>query len=383
MLKGEVIADGWRSEEVKEALDSCLACKGCKSDCPTHVDMATYKAEFLSHYHEHKPRPVQAYSMGMIGRWAPLAAAWPALTNLFTQSPGLSSVAKAVAGIAPERAIARFAPRPFRKLFDKHVPKGSGAKRVMLWPDTFNNYFHPQTAMAAVRVLEHANYRVDIPSVRLCCGRPLYDFGLLDQAKQQLRDILNALRPAIEAGIPLVGLEPACLAVFRDEMLNLFPNDELALTLARQSFMFSEFLVKHARYTPPKLKMKAIVHGHCHQKAVVGMADDVTLLGDMGLDFDLLDSGCCGMAGSFGFDKDKVDLSMRIGELVLLPEVRAAASDTLIITNGYSCQEQIAQGAQRKAMHLAEVIDLAIQRQGSAHPRLHHAERTVREAEIE
>ena len=383
MLKGEVIADGWKSEEVKEALDHCLACKGCKSDCPTHVDMATYKSEFLSHYYEHKPRPVQAYSMGMIGRWAPLAAALPGLTNLVTQTPGLASIAKAVAGIAPERDIARFAPRSFRKLYARHASKAAGDQRVMLWPDTFNNYFHPETAMAAVRVLEHAGYRVEIPSLRLCCGRPLYDFGLLDQAKQQLRDILDALRPAIDAGVPLVGLEPACLAVFRDEMVNLFPNDAQALKLAKQTYLFSEFLNKVARYKPPALKMKALVHGHCHQKAVVGMADEVALLGAMGLDFDLLDSGCCGMAGSFGFDKDKYELSKRIGELVLLPEVRAAAPDTLIVTNGYSCQEQIAQGAQRKAMHLAEVIDLAIQRQASGHPRLHHAERGVREVEIE
>jgi FAD/FMN-containing dehydrogenase/Fe-S oxidoreductase len=308
MLKGEVITDGWRSEEVKEALDHCLACKGCKSDCPTHVDMATYKAEFLSHYHEHKPRPVQAYSMGMIGRWAPLAAALPALTNLVTQTPGLRSVAKALAGIAPQRGIARFAPKPFRALFAQHEPRVESDKRVMLWPDTFNNYFHPETAMAAVRVLEHAGYRVEIPAVRLCCGRPLYDFGLLDQAKQQLRDILEALQPAIDAGVPLIGLEPACLAVFRDEMVNLFPTDAQALKLSRQTFMFSEFLNKQAGYRPPPLPLKAIVHGHCHQKAVVGMADEVALLGAMGLDFDLLESGCCGMAGSFGFDKHKYAL---------------------------------------------------------------------------
>jgi Fe-S oxidoreductase len=384
MLKGEVIEGGWRSEEVKEALDHCLACKGCKSDCPTHVDMATYKAEFLSHYHEHKPRPVQAYSMGMIGRWAPLAAALPGLTNLVTQTPGLSSIAKAVAGIAPERDIARFAPRTFRKLFGARKAAGAaGGRRVMLWPDTFNNYFHPGTAMAAVRVLEHAGCRVEIPSVRLCCGRPLYDFGLLDQAKRQLREILDALRPAIDDGVPLVGLEPACVAVFRDEMVNLYPNDAQALKLAGQTFMFSEFLVRQARYTPPPLKLKAVVHGHCHQKAVFGMADEVSLLGAMGLDFDLLDSGCCGMAGSFGFDKDKVELSKRIGELVLLPQVRAAAQDTLVITNGYSCREQIAQGARRHALHLAEVIDLAIQRQRGASPRLHHAERAVQDAEIE
>jgi FAD/FMN-containing dehydrogenase/Fe-S oxidoreductase len=383
MLKGEVITDRWRSEEVKEALDHCLACKGCKSDCPTHVDMATYKAEFLSHYYEHKPRPVQAYSMGMIGRWAPLAAALPGLTNLVTQTPGLNSIAKAVAGIAPEREIARFAPRPFRKLFEAREAQGGGERRVMLWPDTFNNYFHPETAMAAVRVLEHAGYRVEIPSVRLCCGRPLYDFGLLDQAKRQLREILDALRPAIEAGVPLVGLEPACVAVFRDEMVNLFPADALAVALAKQTFMLSEFLVKQARYRPPPLKMKAIVHGHCHQKAVVGMGDEIALLGAMGLDFDLLDSGCCGMAGSFGFDRDKVQLSMRIGEMVLLPEVRAAEKDTLVITNGYSCREQIAQGAQRQALHLAEVLDLAIQRHGSGHPRMHHVERALPDAEIE
>ncbi|WP_345540723.1 FAD-binding and (Fe-S)-binding domain-containing protein [Variovorax defluvii] len=383
MLRGEVITDKWRSEEVKEALDHCLACKGCKSDCPTHVDMATYKAEFLSHYYETKARPVQAYSMGMIGRWAPLAAALPALTNLVTQTPGLRSVAKAISGIAPERDIARFAPRPFRKLFRAHKSKGTGDRRVMLWPDTFNNHFHPETAMAAVRVLEHAGYKVEIPSMRLCCGRPLYDFGLLEQAKRQLREILDALRPAIEAGVPLVGLEPACVAVFRDEMVNLFPDDAQAVALASRTFMFSEFLVKQARYKPPQLKMKAIVHGHCHQKAVAGMGDEIALLGAMGLDFDLLDSGCCGMAGSFGFDKDKVELSKQIGEMVLLPAVRAATADTLVVTNGYSCREQIAQGAKREALHLAEVIDLAIQRQGSAREQLHHAEKKVPEAEIE
>jgi len=364
MLKGEVITDRWRSEEVKEALDHCLACKGCKSDCPTHVDMATYKAEFLSHYYEQKARPIQAYSMGMIGRWAPLAAALPRLTNFVTQTPGFSHAAKAIAGIAPQRQIAPFAHRTFRKLFRSRATGGSG-RRVMLWADTFNNYFHPETAMAAVRVLEHAGYSVEIPKERLCCGRPLYDFGLLDQAKQQLREILNALRPVIEAGVPLVGLEPACVAVFRDEMVNLFPDDPLAGALARQTWMFSEFLVKQAKYTPPPLKRKALVHGHCHQKAIVGLGDEISLLQAMGLDFEVLDSGCCGMAGSFGFDKEKVKISERIGELVLLPKVRAAGEDTLIVTNGYSCREQIAQGAARGALHLAEVIDMALRENAS------------------
>jgi Fe-S oxidoreductase len=382
MLKGDVITDSWQSVEVKDALDHCLACKGCKSDCPTHVDMATYKAEFLSHYYEHKARPVQAYSMGMVGRWAPLAAALPRLTNFVTQTPGFSHAAKAIAGIAPQRHIARFATRPFRQLFKSRGGETSG-KRVMLWVDTFNNYFHPDTAMAAVHVLEHAGYQVEIPKRRLCCGRPLYDFGMLDEAKRQLREILETLRPAIDAGVHLVGLEPACTAVFRDEMVNLFPDDPIALKLAKQTWMFSEFLVKQACYSPPPLRRKALVHGHCHQKAIFGMGDEVTLMQAMDLDFDLLDSGCCGMAGSFGFDKKKAELSMRVGELVLLPEVRAVPDDTIIITNGYSCREQIAQGASRQALHLAEVISMAIRQSGTAGQARHHAERGLHEAELD
>jgi FAD/FMN-containing dehydrogenase/Fe-S oxidoreductase len=382
MLRGEVIRDGWKSDAVKEALELCLACKGCKSDCPTHVDMATYKAEFLSHYYDGKLRPIQAYSMGMIGSWTGLAGALPGLVNFFTQTPGLSNLVKAVSGIAPERSIARFAPRPFRKLFAAREENAISGKPVLLWPDTFNNYFHPETAMAAVEVLEHAGYRVEIPSVGLCCGRPLYDFGMLDQAKRQLHKTLHVLRPRIEAGIPMVGLEPACVAVFRDEMLNLFPKDETTRKLARQTFMLSEFLVKQAGYSPPWLEASALVHGHCHQKAVVGMGDEIKLLDRLGLDFDVLDSGCCGMAGSFGFDKDKYSVSVNIGELVLLPEVRAAKHDTLIVTNGYSCREQIAQCTERKALHLAEVIQMAIHRHKSSHPRLHHVERAAETVEL-
>ncbi|MEJ8850088.1 FAD-binding and (Fe-S)-binding domain-containing protein [Variovorax rhizosphaerae] len=381
MLRGEVITDGWRSEEVKEALSMCLACKGCKSDCPTHVDMATYKAEFLSHYHEHKRRPIQAYSMGMIGSWAGLASALPWLTNFMTQTPGLRSIVKAVSGIAQQRTIARFASQTFRKRFSSREPSVGHRGQVLLWADTFNNYFHPETAMAAVEVLEHAGYEVIIPSVRLCCGRPLYDFGMLDQAKRQLRDILQALSPQISAGIPIVGLEPACVAVFRDEMVNLFPQDACARKMASQTYLLSEFLVKRADYVPPKLDRKALVHGHCHQKAIVGMADEVKLLKAMGLDMDLLDSGCCGMAGSFGFDKKKFDVSVKIGELVLLPEVRAAAQDTLIITNGYSCREQIEQCGDRRALHLAEVLQMAIRASRSVE-RHHHAEKSEGPVEI-
>jgi len=222
----------------------------------------------------------------------------------------------------------------------------------------------------------------------LCCGRTLMTAGLVDEAKREAKRVVDALAPHVANGASVVGLEPSCLLSLRDEFLALGLGASVA-KLAERAMLVPEYLMReHAagRLTLPLHPLpqkRAIVHGHCHQKAVVGMGDEIALLGAMGLDFDLLDSGCCGMAGSFGFDRDKVQLSMRIGEMVLLPEVRAAEKDTLVITNGYSCREQIAQGAQRQALHLAEVLDLAIQRHGSGHPRMHHVERALPDAEIE
>jgi len=383
MLRGEVITDGWKSEAVKDALSLCLACKGCRSDCPTHVDMATYKAEFLSHYYEGKRRPIQALSMGRIGDWAGLAGAVPGLTNLMTQTPGLRDVVKRISGIAPERSIARFAPRSFRHWFARRPARAPCIHgTVLLWPDTFNNFFHPETAIAAVEVLEHAGWAVEIPKARLCCGRPLYDFGLLDHAKRALRTILDTMRPQIDAGMAVVGLEPACVAVFRDELRNLFPGDVTAQRLSAQTFMLSEFLAKSGTFKSPSLARAAVVHGHCHHKAVAGFASETTVLSQLGLEIDVLDSGCCGMAGSFGFDADKYDVSMKIGESILLPAVRAAKTDTLIIANGYSCREQIAQGTGRHALHLAEVLQMAIRQEAASRPGLHHMERTEQPAEI-
>jgi Fe-S oxidoreductase len=324
--------------------------------------------------------------MGMIGTWAGLAGTLPGLTNFFTQTPGLNSLLKAASGIAPERNMPRFARVPFQRQFMRRAARpteGKGARNtVLLWPDTFNNFFHPETAMAAVEVLEHAGWRVELPSTRLCCGRPLYDFGMLDRAKRQLSDIIALLAPSVEAGIPLVGLEPACIAVFRDELINLFPNDKIARRLARQSFMLSEFLVRQSNYRPPPLKRSALIHVHCHQRSLIGVSDEIRLFELAGLDCDLLDSGCCGMAGSFGFDKEKYSVSQDIGELVLLPEVRAAASDTFIVSNGYSCREQIEQCTDRKTVHSAEVLLMAINLEKNAHSRVHHVEHLVQPAEI-
>ena len=337
------------------------SCKGCKGECPVNVDMATYKAEFLSHYYQGRLRPTSAYGMGLIYWWSRLASRMPALVNFFTQAPLLSDLAKLVMDVAPQRKLPVFAPQTFKGWFRQRGPRNQGKPRVILWPDTFNNYFHPATARAAVEVLEAAGYQVEVPEQSLCCGRPLYDQGMLNTAERLLRQILETLEPQISAGIPIVGLEPSCIAVFRDELTNLFPNDENAQRLSKQAFLLSEFLEMHVPdYQPPKMQRKAVVHGHCHHKAIMGMGPELTVLKKLGLDFELLDSGCCGMAGSFGFEKAHYDVSIKCGERVLLPAVRNAAKDTLIITDGFSCREQIAQTTDRQALHLAQVIQMAL-----------------------
>jgi FAD/FMN-containing dehydrogenase/Fe-S oxidoreductase len=370
MTQGEVIQDGWRSEEVKKSLDLCLACKGCKSDCPVGVDVATYKAEFFSHYYQGRVRPVSAYAFGNIDLWARIASNAPGLVNLTTQLPFVRDIAKLVAGMPFQRSVPAFAPRTFKEWFrasrSGNIPPSreralENAPEVLLWADTFNNYFLPATARAAVEVLETAGYRVRVPQANLCCGRPLYDFGMLDRAERLLLEILDRLEPAIEAGIPVVGLEPSCIAVFRDELTNLFPRDARAQALARQTFLLSEFLDRNSGSAPlPQFPRKALVHGHCHHKSVMKMTAEESLLRRMGIDFQSPAPGCCGMAGSFGFEHHKYDISAAIGELELLPAVRKAPDDWLIIADGFSCREQIAQGTKRHALHLAEVLQMAL-----------------------
>ena len=397
MTQGEVIRDGWHSEEVKQSLDLCLACKGCKSDCPVTVDLATYKAEFLSHYYKGRVRPLNAYAFGNIDLWASLASNAPGLVNLTTQLPFLRDIAKLVAGIPPQRKIPPFAPETFKSWFrrtggshvsqnertarrpdvngtvgrlhlpgvakDKDAEPASTTPEVLLWADTFNNYFVPSTAKAAVEVLETAGFRVLVPRANLCCGRPLYDFGMLDRAERLLLEILDQLEPEIAAGIPVVGLEPSCVAVFRDELTNLFPHDERARALSKQTFLLSEFLEQKLGPDTrlPQLPRHALLHGHCHHKSIMKMSSEESLLARLGIQFQSPAPGCCGMAGSFGFEHDKYEVSAAIGELELLPAVRNAPSDWLIIADGFSCREQIAQGTGRHAFHLAEVLQMALQ----------------------
>jgi len=361
MLQGDVIRNGWRDQAVKEALDLCLSCKGCKGDCPVNVDMATYKAEFLSHYWEGRLRPRHAYAFGLIDRWARMASLAPGFVNLFTQLPVLREVAKKVAGMPAERSIPAFAPETFKAWFRRRGPRNFNAPKVLLWPDTFNNFFSPEAAKAAVEVLESAGFQVHVPMQHLCCGRPLYDYGFLDRAKKYLLTILNALEPEIAAGTPMVVLEPSCCSVFRDELNGLMPDSERGHRLMENTFTLAEFLEKKANgYQPPRLQRQAVVQGHCHHKAIMRLNEEKAILRKMGLDFQLLESGCCGMAGSFGFEEDKYEVSIACGERVLLPAVRKADLSSLIIADGFSCKEQIAQGTPRHALHLAEVMQIAL-----------------------
>jgi FAD/FMN-containing dehydrogenase/Fe-S oxidoreductase len=344
MLRGEVITDGWQSEEVKDALEWCLGCKGCRSDCPTHTDMAAYKAEFMSHYYERRRRPRQAWSMGRIGEWAPLAAQLPRLANL------LSPFVRRIAGVAPERPLPKFAARTFRSQFRS----SGGARPVVLFDDTFNNHFRPQTAAAAQSVLEKAGCAVELPRSGVCCGRPYYDFGMLDAARASLERVLETLAPQLERGTPVVVLEPGCLSVFRDEMAKILPDDARAARLAASATSLSEFLLQ-IDAPLPAIEAQVLMHGHCHQKALWGTQADSAILQRCGIEAATPDTGCCGMAGSFGYRPEFYDASKRIAGLALLPALQARPQAE-ILASGFSCREQIEGLAQRPTLHLAELL---------------------------
>ena len=372
MLEGNPLTNGWRDHAVKDALDLCLACKGCRSECPVNVDMATYKSEFLSHYYAGHRRPMSAYAFGLMYWWARGAAHLPRVANFVTHAPGLRTAVKKAARIAPQRRIPRFANRTFRHWFEHRRPRNPDGPKVLFWPDTWNNHFHPTTAQAAVEVLEAAGFGVTIPRVSLCCGRPLYDYGMLGLAKKLLLRIVSTLREEIQAGTPIVGLEPSCVSVFRDELPNLLPKNDAAARLSAQSYMLSELLVAKApHFAWPTLAAKAVVHGHCHHKSVLRFGDEETLIKRIGVEYTMLDSGCCGMAGGFGFEEGAhFDVSIACAERVLLPAVRHAGADTLIVTDGFSCREQIAQTTERRAVHLADVLKMALD--GAPNGKEHH-----------
>lgn len=361
MLQAKEIREGWKSREVKESLDLCLACKGCLSECPVNVDMATYKAEYLAHYYKHHPRPRSAYAFGMIDKWAQMASHFSGITNFITQNKVIAPIFKKLGGITPERAIPKFAQKPFIRENNYNEKFRNMENTVMLWPDTFNNYFFPGVLDSAAKILESAGFEVIVPEKHYCCGRPLYDFGMLDKAKSYLEKILNGLNYFIQEDVPIVGLEASCIAVFRDELGNLFPNDNNAKRLKKNFKTLPEFIMENeSKFSFKKLNTSALMHRHCHHHAVMGYDPDLKLLEKIGVEVRVPDSGCCGLAGSFGFEEgDKYKISVKAGERKIWPTVREMKEEYLI-TDGFSCREQIKHGTGKLPMHTAELIAMAL-----------------------
>ncbi|MFF9510937.1 FAD-binding and (Fe-S)-binding domain-containing protein [Streptomyces sp. NPDC014724] len=361
------VTDGWRSTEVRDALDLCLSCKGCRSDCPVGVDMATYKAEFLSHHYARRLRPAAHYSLGWLPVWARLSRFAPRSANALLHAPGIARAGKRLAGVAAERTAPVFAPESFRQWWAARGvtdPGPADDRAVVLWPDTFSNYFHPAVAKAAVRVLEDAGFRVAVPPQTVCCGLTWISTGQLVTAKRALRRTVDLLRPWIEAGTPVVGLEPSCVAVFRTDAPELMPQDLDVQRLSRQFRTFAELLlgdVPAKNWRPPRLALNAVVQTHCHQHAVLKHEADRELMRRAGIDAVVLDKGCCGLAGNFGFERGHHGLSVAIGEQGVLPAVRAAPPGALVLADGFSCRTQIEEGGTgRRAMHLAEALALGL-----------------------
>jgi FAD/FMN-containing dehydrogenase/Fe-S oxidoreductase len=354
MLQGDIVRTGWRSPEVAGALDLCLACKGCTSECPAGVDLPSYKAEFLHRHYQGRLRPRHAYAFGLIDQVTRVGSKLPGLANRL----GATRAFKLAAGIAPERPVPALAAQTLRQWFAGRADVNPDGPRVLLWPDTFSNYFDPAPAIAAVEAMEAAGWRVLVPAGHACCGRPLYDYGFLGLADRYLRRVLAAVRPALAEGLPVVGLEPSCVATFRHELPRMLPRDDEALALSRQAVQFGEFFERFGIEPPPAAVsgLRAHLWVHCHQKATGGGGSDRRLLEAMGAEVVALPGTCCGLAGSWGMEAAHHDLSMAIGERDLLPAVRAAGPGDVVVANGFSCRMQIAAATGRRALHLAEVI---------------------------
>jgi Fe-S oxidoreductase len=345
-------------DDAKEALELCVSCKGCKRECPTGVDMARMKIEYLAQYNARHGLTLRDRLVAYLPRYAPWLAPVAPLAN------AAQAIGKRFAGFAAERRL----PAWRRDAFSARAPASAGGREVALLVDTFNRYFEPDNARAAMRVLEAAGYRVHEARPAdggrpLCCGRTFLAAGLVDEAKREAKRTLEALAPWAERGVPVVGLEPSCLFSLRDEFTVMLPGTE---TVAKQAMLFEEFLAREAEAGKLALALKpigkeALLHGHCHQKAfgAMGAVEKVLALVP-NLRVTPVESSCCGMAGSFGYEAEHYEVSMKMAEASLLPAVRAAAADTLLVADGTSCRHQIADGTRREALHVARVLERAL-----------------------
>ncbi len=359
MAEGDPVRDGWRSQAVHDALDMCLACKGCLGECPVNVDMASYKAEFMHHHYKGRIRPRAAYAMGLIWWWMRVGSKAPGAANALAHTRPFSDIAKWAGGFAPQREIPHLATPDFRTWFAgrerRGERRGDGRRGpVLLWPDTFNTYMTTGPLKATVALLEDAGWRVEIPARPVCCGRPLYAVGFLDLADRVWSRTIDALRQHVEAGTPIVGIEPSCVSSFRHELLQMRPGDPQAQALSESTLLLSEFLVRED-YRPPQVGGTARVHAHCHHHAVMGTDAELELLRRAGVEPEMLDDGCCGMAGDFGFRKESYEVAMKVGERAFLPGFREAG-EAVYVADGFSCREQARQATGRAPVTVPELL---------------------------
>ncbi len=352
MANGTLVS-GWRAPEVAEALELCLSCKGCVSDCPTGIDMATYKSEVLYQRYRRRPRPRSHYALGWLPRWARVASRAPNLANGSLRGPA-SGLAKRMAGVDGRRPIPRFARRTFRQWFASHAR--ADGDPVVLFVDTFTDHFSPQVGQAAVRLLEHAGYSVRAPSAALCCGLTWISTGQLDGARRQLRRSATALDGLLSDGAVVVGLEPSCTSVWRSDATDLLPSDRHVRHVAAQVRTLAEVLTASPRWRSPDLTgVRGLAQPHCHQRAVLGWEADRNLLTHAGAEVTAV-GGCCGLAGNFGVERGHYDVSVAVAETALLPAVRGAPHDVVLLADGFSCRTQLEHLAGAHSRHLAELL---------------------------
>ncbi len=360
MISGRVPQQEFTGKRLYEVMDLCLECKACKAECPSNVDMAKLKYEFLDHYHRANGLPLRNRMFGGIATLNRIGSSLAPISNWFVNSSLNRWLMELVAGIDRRRPLPQFARETFEDWFRDHKTEGDGTKGdVVLFHDTFNNFNTPNVAVAATRFLEKSGYRVLLVDKK-CCGRPMISKGMLNQAKENSAWNVDKLAPYAEKGTPIVGLEPSCLLTLRDEYPE-FIRTSAAKKVAENSFLLEEFVVREQKEGRLSLNSsghgkKALLHGHCHQRALVGTAPTVAVLKAAGYEVSEVDSGCCGMAGSFGFEKEHYDLSTKIGNRRLAPAVKAAGTDVEIVAPGISCRQQIEHLAGRQAKHPAELL---------------------------
>jgi Fe-S oxidoreductase len=366
-LSGQLGPEALVSEDMRETMALCISCKGCKRECPTGVDMARMKIEFLHHYRRRHGLAARDRLIAYLPRYAPYAAHVAPLLNLTNRVPFLAQLGERMLGLSARRKLPKWSHRRYRSAAPSRVSGAVDGRAVVLFVDTFNRYFEPENARAALRVLTRAGYRVVAPDpVRgrpLCCGRSFLSAGLVDEARHEARRTVDALAPYVEAGMPIVGLEPSCLLTLRDEFPAMLPGSQTK-ALAERAQLFEEFVESERAADRFQLRLApmegqtALLHGHCHQKAFGTLGAAVKALQLIpGLTVETFDSTCCGMAGSFGYEAEHYEVSLKIGELGVLPKIRAAAPETVLAANGTSCRHQIADTAGREARHLVRILD--------------------------